>query len=139
MLTFFKNLFKNFGRIANKKGISIYLALLIMGILLAITLGLNSILVGQIKTIRGIGYSVVAFYTAETGIETALFSTNCTSTCEFSDYLDLNSNSVQDEEDSVYFVSGMGASENGCPVGVNYCIKSIGVFKETKRALQISR
>jgi len=39
---------------------------------LAAALGLAAILVGQIKIIRGMGNSVVAFYAADTGIEQVL-------------------------------------------------------------------
>ena len=61
-------MFKNY----SQKGVSLYLAVIIMLILLAIALGVSTILVGQIKTIRGMGNSVSAFYAADTGIETEL-------------------------------------------------------------------
>jgi hypothetical protein len=123
----------------NKKGVSVYLALMIMTILLAITFGLNAIIVGQIKTVRGIGYSVVSFYAAETGMEIALYTDNCTSTCSFSGYLDLNGNDVQDDDDSTYTVEGYAPGEDDCPSDMYYCLKSIGGFKEAKRALQTVR
>ena len=56
-----------------ERGVSLYLALLIMAILLSIGLGMSAILFGQIKIIRGMGDSVVAFYAADTGIERALY------------------------------------------------------------------
>ncbi len=56
-----------------QKGVSIYLALMIMSILLAIGLGISLIIVSQMKTIKGMGDSVVAFYAADTGIERALY------------------------------------------------------------------
>jgi len=61
-------MFKNY-----QKGVSLYLALMIMFILLAIGLGVSLIIVSQMKMIRGMGDSVIAFYAADTGIERALY------------------------------------------------------------------
>jgi len=46
---------------------------MIMFILIAIGLGISLIIVSQMKMIRGMGDSVVAFYAADTGIEHALY------------------------------------------------------------------
>lgn len=58
-----------------KKGVSVYLSLIIMTIVLAIGLGLTTIIISQISTTRGMGNSVVAFYLADTGIEHILYNT----------------------------------------------------------------
>lgn len=55
------------------KGVSIYLTLMIMFILLAVGLGISTILVSQMKMIKGMGDSVIAFYAADTGIERILY------------------------------------------------------------------
>ena len=111
------------------------MAVMIMAVLLAIVLGLNAILVSQIKTIRNMGYSVIAFYAAETGIERELYENHAVGT-NYSDYLDLNGNGVQDTDDSSYNISVFdGAS---CP-GTDYCIKSTGIFQGTRRAIQVAR
>ncbi len=111
------------------------MALMIMAIMLAIVLGLNAVLVGQIKTIRNMGYSVVAFYAAETGIERELYENHAVPT-SYSGYLDLNGNGVQDTDDSSYNISVFNGAS--C-LGTNYCIKSIGIFQGTRRAIQVSR
>ncbi|MBZ9569600.1 hypothetical protein KJA16_01615 [Patescibacteria group bacterium] len=56
----------------SKKGVSIYLAIMIMFILLAIGLGISVIIVSQMKMIRGMVDSVIAFCAADTGIERIL-------------------------------------------------------------------
>jgi len=56
-----------------QKGVSIYLAIIIIFILLGIALGLSTLLVGQIKLVKGLGDSVVAFHAADTGVEKALY------------------------------------------------------------------
>jgi hypothetical protein len=62
-------MFKNY-----QKGVSLYFALMIMFILLAIGLGISLIIVSQMKMIRGMGDSVVALYVADTGIEHAMYN-----------------------------------------------------------------
>ena len=56
----------------HETGSALYLTIVIMALLLAIALGLSAIIVGQLRLIRGMGYSVVAFYTADAGIEKTL-------------------------------------------------------------------
>lgn len=106
-----------------QKGVSLYLALLIMAILLSIGLGISAILFGQIKIIRGIGDSVVAFYAADTGIEEVLYRGT-----DVSGVL----------ENGASYSAQVLSSGPGCPAS-NYCIKSVGIFKETRRAIEITR
>lgn len=135
MFSFSRKLFSKKNR---QEGISLYIALIIIVIMMAIALGLSTILVGQIKTIKSIGHSVKALYAADTGIERALYD-NGTASYSASGYLDLNSNGFQDADDSTYNVVGISAGSNGCPGGVSYCLKSVGTFKQTKRAIIVSR
>jgi hypothetical protein len=128
-------MFNSAGKLKNlrrEKGVSIYLALMIMTILLAIVFGLSAISLGQIKTIRGMGNSVAAFYAAETGIERALYTSGCDSTCSLFGDLDLGNGNI-----SHYDVSGIAPGAD-CS-GSNYCLVSIGSFNQTRRAIQISR
>jgi len=122
------------------RGVSLYLAFMIMTVLLALALGINAILFGQIKMVRGMGNSVIAFYAADTGIERVLKEGVLAEPCPDC-YLDLNNNGFQDEEDSAYRVRIIPAGQPGCPSPpASYnCIKSVGIFKETKRAIEISR
>ena len=57
-----------------QRGIALYLALILMFILFSIGLGISTILISQIKVIRGLGQSVVAFYAADTGVERVLYA-----------------------------------------------------------------
>lgn len=59
-------------KIKNQKGVSLYLALVIMTIFLGMGLGLTTILLSQKKMIRGIDYSIKALGAADTGIEVIL-------------------------------------------------------------------
>ena len=120
------------------RGVSLYIALMVMGILLALALGISTILFSQMRVMEGMGDSVLAFYASNTGIERELYEDNPTGT-SYSGYLDLNQNGVQDGDDSVYNVTVIAAGGNGCPAEVNYCIKSTGIYKEIRRAIRITR
>lgn len=121
-----------------QKGIAIYLALIVMFILLSIGLGLSTLLVGQIRIIRGMGLSVVAIYAADTGIERELKEKNPTGTT-YSGYLDLNNNGIQDADDSTYTVKVLDPGADGCPsTRVSQCIQSLGAYKGVRRAIEIS-
>jgi len=65
-----KNNFKN------QKGVSIFLALLLIAIFLNLSLGLTFILFGEILMTRDVGHSIVAFYAADTGIERIFYVDN---------------------------------------------------------------
>ncbi|MDP2820778.1 MAG: hypothetical protein Q8O39_01055 [bacterium] len=58
----------------NQKGISIYIAIIILGIVSGIVFGLVVLFLGQIKTLRNIGDSTMAFYLADSGVEHSLFN-----------------------------------------------------------------
>ena len=145
-----------------QKGVSLYLAVIIMLILLAIALGVSTILIGQIKTIRGMGNSVSAFYAADTGIETELkkiFKDNNPTDFgvvnSYSGFLDLDGDGIPDPNgncpDDLLLDDGNacyevcivapGSSECGteaCSASLR-CIRSKGFYKGTSRAIEASQ
>jgi len=123
---------------SKQKGVSLYIAIMIIAILLAIVLGAGAILLGQLKVIKGMENSITAFYAADTGIEKILYD----------EYMEIDivvacpdvspplcQGSVGGANYSVIVLPGADPS---CP-GTYHCIKSEGTYKETKRAIQISR
>jgi hypothetical protein len=66
-----KRWWKNGG---GQKGIALYVALVVMALLLSIGLGLTVIIIGQLKIMKNMGDSVIAFQAADTGIEHALYN-----------------------------------------------------------------
>ncbi|MBU0476700.1 hypothetical protein KKB68_01665 [Patescibacteria group bacterium] len=109
-------------KLQNNRGISIYITLLIMALLLAMGLGMSAILLGQIKIIRGMGNSVIAFYAADTGVEWALYNIR----------KEEGNGNVSESWDTDY---GYSVTTNPCDLKI--CIKSLGTFKETKRAIEV--
>ena len=117
------------------KGVSLYLALMTMSIFLALALGISVISFSQLKMARTIGYSVTAFYASDTGIERTLYEISI-----FEGELeDLIGSQYQEtlENDSEYTADILGPGTD-CSAPT-YCIKSIGTYKDTKRAILISR
>lgn len=57
----------------NQKGVSLIITFFIMIIILAVVLGITTLLYSEIKMIRNIGNSIVAFYSADSGIEKVLY------------------------------------------------------------------
>ena len=134
-----------------ERGISIYLALIIMIILLAIGLGITTIIVFQMKMIRGMGDSVVALYAADTGIERALYDGKNAN----SHYGPTPINGSSYEVDVVCCQSGIDPCLWGagdclveCPglttedpdCNASYlCYKSVGTYRGIRRAIEVTR
>ena len=57
----------------NSKGISLLFTVLITSLILAISLGISALLIQEMRMMGEIGYSVIAFYAADSGIEHALY------------------------------------------------------------------
>lgn len=110
-----------------QKGTSLYLSLIIMTIILAMALGLSSIFIGQTKTIKQMGNSVIAFYAADTGIEAVLLNRNSP----------VSIPEIPLSNGATYQVFVSAAGTGGCPAEKNYCVKSIGSYLGTKRAIEI--
>jgi len=111
----------------SQHGTSLYLALMIVGVLLSISFGISAIFLERAQTLKDIGYSVLAFYGADTGIEKILLDrTNPVSITET-----FLSNGAS------YQVIVTPTGSDGC-AAANFCIKSIGKYKETNRAIEIS-
>jgi histidinol dehydrogenase len=113
-----------------QKGISLYLSLVIITAVMAAAMGVSSIFLGQAGLMREMGYSVIAFYAADAGVEEVLLSrNNPSSVC-------LEETPCQMDNGAEYYiiVKVPGAD---CDA-LYYCIKSVGMYKETKRAIEIS-
>lgn len=110
-----------------QSGVSLYLSVVIMTMLLAIGLGVSTIFLGQLEVARSQGYSVIAFYAADAGIERILVNRANPSS--------ISQTPLSNGATYEVFVTITGSG--GCAAS-NYCIKSIGKYKETNRAIEIS-
>ncbi|HEB13541.1 MAG TPA: hypothetical protein ENI13_01020 [candidate division CPR3 bacterium] len=133
----------------NQQGVAIYLTFWVMSLLLGVALGISSMLFTQIGLLRDIGESVLAFAATDAGIERVLYldTTVCGEIEEIPERVDC----LKDAVDAIppeELVLGNGATyellveaedEGGCPIGVNYCARSLGTYKEARRAVRVAR
>ena len=101
-----------------------------LSLLSGIAFGLSFLVVKKIIQTREIGQSVKAFFGADTGIEEAmykLYKQRQEPPFSFSDSLDGVS----------YSVLANPPGSEGCN-GSYYCLKSVGTFKNTSRAIEAS-
>jgi Tfp pilus assembly protein PilX len=129
-----------------ERGVALFLTVLIMSVILAIGLGISGIIIQQIKISGNIGDSVVAFYTADSGVEYQIFNLYKEETHN-PPY-----NVTFDDNGASYSVSAVCSDNDNitCPVGIpivgkeecsslnNFCIKSIGTFQTAKRAIEVN-
>lgn len=129
-----------------EKGVSILLAVLILSILLAIALGISYFITQQMKMMREVGYSIQAFYAADSGIEEALLSENL----PLSGSVNGISYNVTCECCNPQLNPNTCLNPGGCPSGCSsdpdgdckasiFCLKSIGILtaKGIRRAIQV--
>lgn len=118
------------------RGISLLLTIFMISILLAMSLGLSTILLQGIKMVRGTGDSVIAFYAADTGIERTMVGWANPPPS------DIPETTLDNEARYRVFVY-KGPETPGGPApectepGLYYCIKSVGFYNGTKRAIEI--
>ncbi len=89
-------------------------------------------LINQIKMAREMGDSVVAFYAADTGIEHVLWEMRIEGELDLEGVWTIDING----EDATYEVDVTEAIEEDCEAD-NFCIKSVGKYREVKRAIEI--
>lgn len=138
----------------NQKGFSVFLAVLIMAIILSVVLGLTILLVGQYKAMRTMGYSVNAFFAAETGAERAMFKVFKTEGPFEHNYTEVLDNGAEytilvycctpggncefeeEGETCPVFDEGNIVEDDSCDA-TRFCIYSTGSFEGVKRTLEI--
>ncbi|OGZ17548.1 MAG: hypothetical protein A2V72_01385 [Candidatus Nealsonbacteria bacterium RBG_13_37_56] len=117
----------------SQNGLSLYLAVMLTAIILAIVFGITTILLVQLEAIKGMENSVVAFYAADTGIEQVLDSGRLApvSTCT------TEATACPLDNGSKYYVVVNSGGLGGCPAGKLFCIKSAGIYKGAKRSIEV--
>lgn len=116
------------GPYERQKGIAIYLAAVTLSIILAVALGVNILAVYQAKSVNETSSSVLAFAAAESGIEWALANVDINNFQPTYDVVMMSNNASY--ELSAY---RCGAANEFL------CVKSIGSYHNTQRAIKIQR
>jgi hypothetical protein len=150
--------------INKQKGVSLYLAIVIMIIVLGIALGMATISYKQIKGAQETGNSVLAFFAADTGMERALKTIindgetgigafgglgatgTLSNTANYSVKIECCSSTDPNCNFSPPIACGGGGTGENCPIGLSeiatcispkYCVKSQGVYKGIQRAVEV--
>ena len=110
---------------SHERGAILYLAVLSMAVILGIVVSVSTITFQELKLLRGIGNSVIAFYAAEAGLERQYFEANPIGS-NFSDTL---------SNGSSYSVEVIDPSDPDCTGAFLFCVKSKGTFRDSNRAL----
>jgi hypothetical protein len=114
-----------------KRGVSLYLIVIIMSVLLAVVFGLSTVIIGGAKIVADVSYGVIAFYAADTGIERALY----------------NIQTIEDGTNCDNFSGTLGEGNYGYTVTIDYpsggtcldggtAIYSLGEYNGTKRRIE---
>jgi len=131
-------------QLSNQKGISLLFTVLITSVILGIGLGISGIIIQQAKTMGDIGDSIVSFYAADSGVEEELYGLYKSPSP--SPNLPLGSFSVNDNNATFNVQVKCGATSDcltnfvkdpGC-LAANFCLKSSGAYRKTKRAIEIN-
>lgn len=114
-------------------GSSMYFAMMVLTVTLGVVLGLTTIVVSQIKMVRSMHYSVIAYYAADSGIEEALRD------LFKGDGLPAPTrNGSGSVGDASFNYTIYNSSDDSCDKQY-YCIKSMGEYKNIKRAIEVGR
>ncbi len=109
------------------------MVVVILGVSLGIMVGISSLVLRQMRTVAGLGNSVVALHAADTGIERLIYemrkegySFSCSPPCKIDDIVwDSFDDSEIDYE--VYY-------QSADPL----VIRSIGQYRQTRRAIEVT-
>ena len=117
----------------HKKGSALYLVIAMLVILLPLALGLTTIIVGQLAITRDMGYSVVAFYAADAGIENSIIEWR-TGTAAPIDIVVPVRVSLGSE---AYYTVSVEPAGGDC-VADHFCVQSIGQYQGIHRSIEIN-
>lgn len=133
--------------VSGQRGVSLYIAFMIMTALLGIALGVSSLLFSQIGILKGIGHSVFAFYATEAGLENALYIANTTCFEDPDPVVCLQTNlpagQVPLANEASYQLRAEAPGDPGCsddPVlNYTYCVRAEGNYEQARRAVRVAR
>ncbi|HZX49835.1 MAG TPA: VWA domain-containing protein [Candidatus Paceibacterota bacterium] len=123
-----------------QKGSAIYFAIVITSLIMAIALGLSTLLLGGFGILQGSVKSAIAFYAAEAGVEHILFEDktcagdiNCLQIAAASWGL---GGVVTLSNQATYSVD---VKDPGDCVGAPFCALSTGIFQNVARTIEVTR
>jgi len=128
-------------KVNKNDGIALYLSIVALTAIFAISFGLVSLLLGQLNIARDVGRFIPAIYAADSGIERTLYKIRkngdfvlCETTGPPAD-CEIQNTTMQNQ--ASYNVIILDSSFEWCDAAVaNKCARSIGNFRNTNRAFE---
>ncbi|MEK7519365.1 MAG: pilus assembly PilX N-terminal domain-containing protein [Patescibacteria group bacterium] len=115
-----------------ERGVSLYLTVMILIVLLTIGLMIANLLIGQLKIIKSMGQSMVAFYAADTGIERIMRKLYIEG-WQLGDSLEGSLGAPE------YKVETFAPGPDCLSPNEYFCIKSVGFYYGARRSIEVSR
>jgi len=124
---------------SKRKGVSVYLVIMIGAFSLAIVLGLSSLLIRQAVIVNRLSESVLAFYGADSGIERILYAVRRQesynpSSCLPSTPCKTSYPLLTDPS----FTNGVSYEVYVQETATSTKLRSLGIYRQTKRGIEIS-
>lgn len=127
----------------HEKGVSLYMTFMIMALLFSIGLGMSALLLSQLDMLRSIGYSVLAFYATEAGIDRVLYidQKDCAGQADRIACLQAPGvvpSGSQPLGNGASYTMAIEPPGGLCPTPT-YCVKSVGTYQQARRAVRVGR
>jgi hypothetical protein len=127
-----------------ERGVSLYMTFMIMVLLFDIGFGMSALLLNQLDTLKGIGYSVLAFYATEAGIDRVLYidQKECADNPDRVACLHsiVDPLGVQTLSNGAQYTLIIESPEGeGACTASTYCVKSVGTYQQASRAVRLGR
>lgn len=127
---------------SRQAGVSLYMTFMIMTLLLGIGLGMSTLLLGRLDTLKGIGHSVLAFYATDAGIDRVLYidQKDCADELNRLDCLHtaVDPLGTQTLSNGAEYTLTLESPGGACTAST-YCVKSVGTYQQARRAVRITR
>ena len=119
---------------SSENGIAIILSMFVLSAILAIAMGISTLLLREVQIAKTAGFSIPAFFAADTGVEKLLMFRNTPGV--FSECISAASPCTL-ANGANFWILVRAPGEDGC-TALNFCIESTGEFRGTRRAVEVN-
>lgn len=117
----------------HQEGIALVLSVFVLSAILAIAMGISTLLLRELQFSRSAGFYIPAFFAADSGIEKVLMQRN--TPASFSECTSSAPCTLQNG--ASFWVVVRAAGVGGC-AAPNFCIESTGGYRGTRRAIEVN-
>lgn len=122
-----------------KNGVALILSIFVLSSILTISFGISSVFLKEIRLTREAGFSIPAFFAADSGIEKILTLrsdpksfTQCVAKSGAQ-----TEPACQLGNGAIFWIAAKATGEDGC-AAANFCVVSNGEYRGTRRAIEIN-